>query len=116
MGTVVEVTLHDLDSSKGQDGLAGEVFDELAAHAASLGFEGAPAGPSIDGDTFIFKLKFATPDQESAKKLAWRALGTAVFAVHARHWIGQPGGTDPLEMTKGLAGKQVAMTSEVVNP
>jgi hypothetical protein len=54
------------------------------------------------------KLRFATDDLDHAKQLAWRALGTAVFAVHARRWIGRPGDTDPL--MKGLEGKQVTLT------
>jgi len=112
--SVVNVTLHDLNADLHQDGLASELFDELMAHQKQLGLDGPPEGPSIDGDNFAFKLRFSTEDPDKAKEFAWRVLGTAVFAVHARHWIGHPGGMDLLDMTKGLEGKQVAMSSEVV--
>lgn len=110
----VTVTLRDLDLKRQQDTLAAEVFDQLTKEATSLGLEGPPSDRMVEGDSFRMTLRITADDSDKAKELSWRALGSAVFAVHARHWIGRPGDTDPLDMVKGLEGKQVVLDAALV--
>ena len=110
----ITVTLHHLDRDMQQDGLAAELFDELTKQARSLGFEGPPSDRGGEGDTFKMTVRLAADDEAKAKKHVWRALGTATFAVHARHWIGRPGDTDPLNNVKGLEGKQVRLDAALI--
>ena len=110
----VTVTMHHLDRNKQQDKLAAEVFEELTKQATALGLEGPPSDRGVEGETFTMMVRFTADDPGKAKDLAWRALGSAVFAVHARHWIGRPGDTDPLDMVKGLEGKQVDLDTAFI--
>lgn len=110
----VTVTFHPLDREMQQDKLAGELFDELTNQAGSLRLEGPPSDRGADDDSFKMTIRLSADDEAEAKERARRALGTAVFAVHARHWIGRPGDTDPLETTRGLDGKQMQIDAAVI--
>ncbi len=105
----VTVTLHQLDTDVQQDKLADELFEHLTKEARSLGLEGPPSDRAVDGDSFRMTVTLSAGDEAKVKELAWRVLGTATAAVHARHWIGRPGDTDPLNNVKGLEGKQVQL-------
>lgn len=105
----VAVTLQDLDRDLQQDMVASDVFDELTKENRAFGLEGPPSDRESDGDTFKMTVRLSAADETKAERKAWNVLGTATAAVNARHWIGRPGDTDPINSVKALEGKQVRL-------
>jgi len=109
----VRVTVHDLDANTHQYELVHDVIQALTSDPRRYGLEeGAFVHEGGGEDHMVFKLHYPTAHAQDARKKAWKTLGAVVFEVHAQHWIGQPGGWDPLNSTRGLAGDQVTLEPE----